>query len=84
VGDFFLTLATDYRRPFLYLYVWALFTHVFEAVVAFVICVRLDLDFETTVKWTANVLVHGLFALRFLWARHAKDNFDDSKSKKKS
>ena len=39
--------------------------HLFEAIFAMMICTYMDFEYGLTLKWGLNVLVNGVFALRY-------------------
>ena len=40
--------------------------HLFEAIFAMMICTYMDFEYDLTLKWGLNVLVNGVFALRYI------------------
>ncbi len=66
----FLTYATNnyYEASRVFFFICILL-HLFEAVFAVMICTYLDMSLSLSLRWAANVFVHGIFALRFLVAQ---------------
>jgi len=66
VTDRYLQFVSDYN-VYYWFYFWiVVYIHSAEALVAVALCIRKNINLVTTMKWTLNVAVHGVFALKFL------------------
>ncbi len=68
-GDVIYSLSTDYRIWVRNYYCLCILVHLFEGVVAVLLCAGLDYGLADTAKWFASVLVHGMFSLTTLIKR---------------